>query len=33
MPNYQLVATSMFEPYSYERYLQPLAAYTGAYKE
>lgn len=33
MPNYNLVATSMFEPYSYERYLQPFQAYGQAYKE
>lgn len=33
MPNYNLVATTMFEPYSYERYLQPFQAYSEAYKE
>lgn len=33
MPNYNLVAQSMFEPFSYERYLQPLAVYGEAYGE
>lgn len=33
MANYNLVINSTFQPFSYERYLQPLQVYDTAYKE
>ena len=33
MPNYSLVMNSKFQPFSFERYIQPLQIYGQAYRE